>query len=511
MESDLRPIRYGDRPAYLLMWGGLLGFALYRADWLLGGSIVWVIGMLAHQLFRRESTALHTPLWIGAWALLFGLYCEVRTPAIERSETALTLYDNDIRIDYPLSARSGDVQRVRAVVTLGEGQEQTTVLLHIPRTNAMPDSLLYGTYLRGTLDVQPLPLLSSEEYATYLRTQGIEAVAYLQSRPEDTHKCRPSVTGRMMQWRERLIRHFDQATEGYIGEKGRGLLYALVLGERSRLDKADREMFAEAGLSHLLALSGFHLGIIYLVVARLLALILPLHRYRKLRYLLLLLSLVAYTLFTGAAPSTLRALLMSGLYIGARLLDRRPDGVQTLSLTLVILWLTNPWSIRSPGLIMSASAVWGILVFFPLLRDLLSVRHPGAKYLYDTLCLTFSAQVGVLPWLLFFWGTGSLMPFWSSLPMTILTVLLIPLGLVTLVAVLVLPSGWAVPLLYPLDALLRLLIDGGAFFAEVDLPEVSVTMGLPAVVLYYILCHYLLYRPAVRWHISRQRKDHTLF
>lgn len=40
---------------------------------------------------------------------------------------------------------------------------------------------------------------------------------------------------------------------------------------------------------------------------------------------------------------------MSGLYLGARLLDRRPDGVQILSLTLVILWLINPHSIMSPG------------------------------------------------------------------------------------------------------------------------------------------------------------------
>lgn len=105
-----------------------------------------------------------------------------------------------------------------------------------------------------------------------------------------------------MKWRESLIRHFDLSVERYIDEKGRALLYALLLGERSRLDRSDKEVFAEAGLSHLLALSGFHLGIIYLVVARVLSWLLPLYRYRKLRYILLLLSLVAYTLFTGAAP-----------------------------------------------------------------------------------------------------------------------------------------------------------------------------------------------------------------
>lgn len=511
MESELRPIRYGDRPAYLLMWGGLFGFALHWAGWLVGGGIAWGIGMLIHLLFRRKIPALRVPLWIGAWALLFGLYCEVRTPAIERTATAVTLYDNDIRIDCPLANQEGKAQRVRASTTVGDGQAQVTLLLHIPRANALPDSLLYGACLNGTLDIQPLHLLPSKEYATYLRTQGIEAVGHLQSYSVGDAEPRLSLTGRLMQWREKLIRHFDQATEAHIGEKGRALLYALVLGERSRLDKADREIFAEAGLAHLLALSGFHLGVIYLVVAQVLAWLLPLYRYRKLRYVLLLLSLVAYTLFTGAAPSTLRALLMSGLYIGARLLDRRPDGVQTLSLTLVILWLINPWSIQSPGLIMSASAVWGILVFFPLLQSLLSTRHPVPKYLYEALCLTISAQVGVLPWILFFWGTGSLIPFWSSVPMTILSAVLIPLGLVSIIAVLVLPSGWVVPLLYPLDALIRLLLDGGAFFADVDLPEVAVTFGLPAVTMYYILSHYLLYQPTVRALIARRRKDYTLF
>ncbi|KGN79207.1 hypothetical protein HQ35_08635 [Porphyromonas cangingivalis] len=511
MESELRPISYGDRPAYLLMWGGLFGFALHWAGWLVGGGVVWGIGLLMHWLLRSRTSALRAPLWIGAWALIFGLYCEVRTPVVEQSDAAVTLYDTDIRIDYPLPVREGNAQRVKAEVAFGDDGEHFTTLLHIPRSEALSDSLLYGATLKGTLDVVPLHLMPSEGYATYLRTRGIEAVGYLQSVSSTVQSARSSFNAHLMKWRESLIRHFDLSVERYIDEKGRALLYALLLGERSRLDRSDKEVFAEAGLSHLLALSGFHLGIIYLVVARVLAWLLPLYRYRKLRYILLLLSLVAYTLFTGAAPSTLRALLMSGLYLGARLLDRRPDGVQILSLTLVILWLINPHSIMSPGLIMSASAVWGILVFFPLLQSLLHTRHPVPKYLYEAFCLTVSAQVGVLPWILFFWGAGSLMPFWSSVPMTMLTAVLIPLGLIALVASLVIPSAWMAPVLYLLDILICLLLDGGNFFAEVDLPEIALTFGLPSVGLYYILCHYVLYQPAVRMLIARQRKDYTLF
>lgn len=493
------------------MWGGLFGFALYRVGWLVGGWVFLGAMLPVYLLFRTKLSALSTPLWIGAWGLLFGMYCEVRTPAIERAEVAFTLYDSDIFIDYPIVYREGQAQTLRAEVAAEGTHERLTILLHTSREACLPDSLLYGAHLVGTLDVNPLHLLSSHEYAAQLRAQGIEAVGYLQHYSAPSDALSLSLTARLRLWREHLMRTFDDSAEGAISAKGRVLLYALVLGERSGLDKTDREIFSEAGLSHLLALSGFHLGIIYLVISRVLKRLLPTHRHRRLRYILLLLSLVGYTLFTGAAPSTLRALLMSGLYIVSRLLGLRPDGVQTLSLTLLILWLVRPWSIQSPGLIMSASAVWGILAFFPLLDSLLSTRHPWVKYLYEAFCLMLSAQIGILPWLFFFWGSGSLMPFWSSLPMTLLSVLLIPLGLVSIVSGMIFPSSWMAVLLQPLGFLVDLLYDGSVFFAHIPLPTLSVSLGLPSVALYYILCHYLVYRPLAKGFLQRQRKNYAFF
>ncbi|MDO4770895.1 ComEC/Rec2 family competence protein [Porphyromonas sp.] len=500
MSHPPRPIRYGDRPAYKLMWGGLVGFALYLSGWLVGGAIVWAL-LCAFYLIRTflksgsERGTLQSIVWIGAWALLFGIYCEVRTPDIETRSKALTLYDTEVVIAYPQHKKGEMTQRVRAEVKRGQGAIST--LLHIPSEQALTDSLLYGTRGTATLDLQPLSLMKSHGYATYLRSQGIEATAYLH-RLSDLSPA-PALTSRLMKWRAHLIRYFGDIAEGHMGERELHLLYALILGERSHLDNSDKALFAEAGVSHLLALSGFHLGVIYLVLSKLLRLLFPLHNRRKLRYIILLLSLVAYTLFTGAAPSTLRALLMSAIYLIARLIDRPADGIQTLSLTLVILWLINPWSIQSPGLILSASAVWGILVFFPLFESLLSPRHQVSKYLYQALCLTVSAQIGVVPWLLYYWGSGSLIPLWSTLPMTLLSVVIIPIGLITLILSLLSPGVWITPLLMISDTLAELMLQTSSFFARQTLPTATFTPHLALIPAYYILCHYLLYRPLSRY------------
>lgn len=507
MDRELHEITYGDRPAYLLMWGGLFGFALHWAGWLIGGGILFILLSVGYLCVRPTlRQRMRTPLWMMAWALLFGCYCEVRTLPLSHTPSALTLYDQEVHLIHPIQSAQEQNQQLYAQIRPTPKGQPLTILLHVPPSHHLPDTLLYDYDISATLDLHPLHTLESKGYATYLYTQGYDAVAYLHDFSPIPPSSHSSWKSRLSRWRTYLIHNIEEKSGTSLAPSHRALLYALILGERSYLDKDQKVHFTEAGLSHLLALSGFHLGIIYLILSQSLRRLFPQHRHRKWRDLLTLALLVLYTLLTGAAPSTMRALLMTTLYIGARLFDRRPDGVQTLALTLLVLWSISPRLILSPGLILSASAVWGILVFYPLLERCISPRHPLTKYLYTALCVTVSAQIGVLPWTSLFWGKVDLHPLWSSLPMGLVAVVVIPLGFAVIVLGTLLSQSWLYWLVLPLRHMTEVLERGAQTFAQITLPSLSLSISLPSVALYYILCHYLLYRPLFQWDRVRSRK-----
>ena len=173
-----------------------------------------------------------------------------------------------------------------------------------------------------------------------------------------------------------------------------GLLKALLTGDRSGLDRNMTAVFRDSGASHILALSGLHLGILYLLLSKL---TIPLGNSlmsKKIRYSL-----------TGASPSIVRAFLFILLRESAILLGRNAGPARILLSALTIQLVIDPDVISSTGFQLSYLAVSGIVFFYPALERL----YPQSKgwdpfrKTWKASMLTVSCQVFTAPlaWLKF--------------------------------------------------------------------------------------------------------------
>ena len=146
------------------------------------------------------------------------------------------------------------------------------------------------------------------------------------------------------------------------------LLTALLTGDRSGLAPETVSAFRESGASHILALSGLHLGIIYVLFDRLTRVAgqTPLARY--LRFGAIVLSAGFFTLMTGASPSLVRAFLFILINEILRLTGRPRKASRVLCLALLVQLVLDPSAIRSVGFQLSYLAMAGIFLLYPLLE-----------------------------------------------------------------------------------------------------------------------------------------------
>ncbi|UCG51400.1 MAG: ComEC/Rec2 family competence protein [Candidatus Latescibacterota bacterium] len=190
-----------------------------------------------------------------------------------------------------------------------------------------------------------------------------------------------------------------------------GLPVALLLGERGYLDRGTRDAFTRLGISHLLALSGLHLGF----VAGFLLIVWRLLRFRN-RFLLIV-PLSAYVGVVGFIISLTRALVMAVLLIVASVIHRPLNAVAALGNAFVLILLFRPWAFYSVGFQLSFLATYAVLLCvssmdFKKGKDLAGRIWQGIR---SSLLVSASAQLWVAPIILHYFGRVSLLSPISTL------------------------------------------------------------------------------------------------
>jgi len=180
------------------------------------------------------------------------------------------------------------------------------------------------------------------------------------------------------------------------------LLKAFLSGDRSGLSRETVATFRTSGASHLLALSGLHIGIIYLIFDRPTRLLGHSPAARKVRFVLILSGAGFFTLMTGAMPSIVRAFLFIAINETLHLLGRPRKPVRVLCVALFIQLVLSPASIRDVGFQLSYLAMAGIFLVFPVLERWYpdAGRKDPVRWLWKTAALSLSCQLftGPLAW-----------------------------------------------------------------------------------------------------------------
>ena len=183
------------------------------------------------------------------------------------------------------------------------------------------------------------------------------------------------------------------------------LLKALLSGDRSGLSRDTTSIFRQSGASHILALSGLHIGIIYLAFDKWAQLIGHTRMARILRYAAILSGAGFFVLMTGAGPSIVRAFLFIAIGETLRLMGRPRNSVKVLALALLIQLVLDPTAVRSLGFQLSYLAMTGIFILFPILEKWYpdgSSRNP-LRRIWKMAALSISCQAFTAPlaWLHF--------------------------------------------------------------------------------------------------------------
>ena len=164
------------------------------------------------------------------------------------------------------------------------------------------------------------------------------------------------------------------------------------LGDRHRIDNEEYATFLESGTAHILAVSGVHIGLIYVSLTYGLRLFM---RRNRLRIIITLSVIFVFAFVAGARISSLRAAIMIGLYLASEWFEREPDAPTALSIAAIVFGLQNPNVIFMPGFQLSFLSIASLLQF----REPLGNRLPASwpHWIRESVSSVISVQILSLP------------------------------------------------------------------------------------------------------------------
>ena len=229
--------------------------------------------------------------------------------------------------------------------------------------------------------------------------------------------------------RDRLL---HRLSDGGLEGDAYAVVAAMALGDKSALTKDLRETYSVTGASHVLALSGLHLGIIYM----LLSLLVLGRRRRMFSQLFLIISIWGFVFLVGMSMSVVRAAIMISVYALLSLGHRDKMSVNTLAFTAIVMLMVHPLSLFDVGFQLSFMAVFSILVWYPFFEGLIPqpflMSHRLVKWLWTMLAVSCAAQLGTAPLVAYYFGRFSSLFLITNLVVIPAATLILYLSLIVL-------------------------------------------------------------------------------
>jgi competence protein ComEC len=390
-----------------------------------------------------------------------------------------------------LPAARGTRLRIRVHAIDGIEADRTPPVVrvtHITQLETEP-----GRFVRCWVVLRPPPApVIRGDYAFDRQAwySGLGAVGYVQGR------CRGGAVGgpknaagaimlNISKARRQLAQHVYEAA----GARSGGFAAALTSGDRSFMSQADQEALRGAGLAHLLAISGLHMGIVgglvFLLVWRGLALIEPVAlrlNVKKLGAIAALVACATYLLLSGASVSTQRAFVMAAILFGAVLIDRTALSLRSLAIAMVIILSVAPWSALTPGFQMSFAATGALIATYERWntrrKAALGTQSGRIMFWIKSLVVTSTvSSFATLPFALYHFERAAPLGLLANLfAMPIVTLISAPLAAA---ALLLTPFGLDHIALGLFGVSLSLVLDIAHFFSAWDVEAIYSVPHLP--------------------------------
>lgn len=241
------------------------------------------------------------------------------------------------------------------------------------------------------------------DYRTHLLRRGICGVGYVAK--DSWHKVGENRKFSIMRLAQRTrIKMLDILKEMQIKGDVFAVVAALTLGYTDALSPELNDSFAITGASHVLSVSGLHVGIIFVMLGMMLAFLDKKPRTVRLKWMLIILFLWFYAFLTGLSPSVCRSVFMFSTFAVAKIINRKSTTYNNIFLSAFVLLIINPMWLFNVAFQLSYSALLAIIYFQPKIERLLYFRHKALRYAWSLTSVSVAAQVGAAPLCLYYFN-----------------------------------------------------------------------------------------------------------
>lgn len=379
-------------PLILLAVGGLIALIIFIFFWLpfavkytyrwMPGVSINLLLMIAGALIIGNKDIRRKPGWIDHYTTdSIAVLATLQEPLVEKAKT----YKAEVSIE--------------AINIRGEWKDASgNVLVYFSKDSSMPE-MKYGSQVLFYKPLQPIKNSGnpgSFDYKQYNALQNIYHQVFLKT--SDYLVTKTKKENGFKNWlfdiREAVIQKLQQYIKG---EREAGVAEALLIGYRNDLDKDLVQAYSNTGVVHIIAISGLHLGMIYVALVWLLK---PFKRTRWIRWIkpvIILAVLWIFTLLAGGVPSILRSAVMFSFIVLGETIDRKSSIYNTLAASAFVMLCINPYYLWDVGFQLSYAAVISIITFQWPIYNWFYVNNKILDFFWKLTSVTIAAQILTAP------------------------------------------------------------------------------------------------------------------
>lgn len=331
------------------------------------------------------------------------------------------------------------------------------------------------------------------DYSQYLRTLKI----YGTLKSNDIKVVEKNKGNLVLSFANNIFLKIKENINKIMEEKYASIFKGIMLGDTSEIEENIQENFKTSNMSHILAVSGMHIAYIILGISMILGKLFG----KRIARITTIVILVFYMLITGFSPSIIRAGTMGIMLIFSKLIFRKNDFWTAISFSLLIILVYNPYLITSVGLQLSYLGTLGIVVFNKnILKFLQGIKIKNRKWKYrfnrkfifiigklkEILAITFSAQIGILPILLYHFNVLGIYFFITNIFISLIIGPIIIVGFILCISSLslnLISKIFAIAISFGIEGLIKISQISNLPFAKIYFP----TPNFFLVLLFYIL------------------------
>lgn len=378
-------------------------------------ALSFSIGILAHSLHYEPAFTSHYSYFVSDTNTIQGTVAERLKP-------------NKYADKYYFKISKIDGKDVFGKVLLNAPKKETTERFR------SGDELLFNA------ELQPIPKQFNPyqfDYSAYLEKQNVFHQLYVKSGNHVQMGTRQNFDYYVENYRSTLLASF--AIHQFTPEV-ENIIRALLLGQRQDMDEQTSSNYTNAGVIHILAISGLHIAILYSI---LLLILKPLSRFpngKLLQFFIILGFLWVFAILSGLSASVVRSVVMFSFVSFGLYLNKSGNIYNILAVSMLVILLFNPNFLFDVGFQLSYLAVFSIVWLQPFYKSIKVSKYRVVNYFVDILTISFAAQIGVLPLSLYYFNQLPLLFFLANLVVIPLSSFVLILGIGVLALNFILPK-----------------------------------------------------------------------